>query len=66
MFSEQDGSGGILMSSKKAAPFKNYMIGSVVIPHAYMLYIFVLENQFSSIIQNEFGTFKKLSYIYIR
>lgn len=55
-----------MLSFKKAAPFKNYMIGSVVIPHAYILYIFILENQFSSIIQNEFGTFKKLSYIYIR
>lgn len=43
------------------------MFGSVVvIPHAYMLYIFVLENQFSSVIHNEYGTFKKLSYIYLR
>lgn len=46
-----------MLSFKKAVPFKNYMNRSVLIPNAYMLYIFVLENRFSSVIQNEFGTF---------
>ena len=30
-----------MFSFKKAVPFKNYTIGSVLIPHPYMLYVFV-------------------------
>lgn len=55
MFSEKEGSGRIpVLFFKKAGPFKSYTIGSVIIPYTYMLYIFLLENHFSLIIQNEF------------
>ena len=55
-----------MFAFKKAVPFENFTNGSVLILNAYGLYVFVLENQFSSIMQNEFGTFILRSlHIYI-
>lgn len=42
---------------KKVVPFKNYTNGFVLIPNADVFYIFVLKNQFSSVMESEFGTF---------
>ena len=41
----------------KVVPFKNYTNGFVLIPNADVFYIFVLKNQFSSVMESEFGTF---------
>lgn len=57
IFSEQDGSEGMMLFLKKVVPFRNYTNGSVLIPNADVFYIFVLENQFSSVMESEFGTF---------
>ena len=59
IFSEQDGSEGMtdVFFLKKVVPFKNYSNGSVLIPKADVLFIFVLENQFSLVMESEFGTF---------